>query len=283
VAHDLSDVSAEIRGWGKGRNAGHYGGAGVAGGVAGKGTGRLFAAKVLLAVALLLGGPRLALELPAAEAQDTRPTLYVYLHTDAKSANLESALKEKLKALNVTVFGRYRDFEEALTTNRPDALLGLRALIQSQNAEVFLQGLRGQQDWEPYSLISAGATPLKGVYTGKVIGVVDLLGRRGTQEFVAGLLKTPEIKLKRVTKLEDLLPLLQLSAADAVLIPSSEVKAITEHSKLVHQVEEVPDGRVGLPAVSVLNPKWKELVVKQILKLDGETNRTLGVDKWRVP
>jgi hypothetical protein len=249
---------------------------------------RLRIARAVVALAILFAdgiglqtfarGPHLR----SAAAQAARPSLYVYLHTDAKSASLESSLKEKLKGLNVTVFGRFRDFEEAMTSNRPDALLGSRALVNSQNLPPALQGMRGTHDWEPWALVSVGA-PLTGSLGGKVIGVVDLLGRRGTQDFVTDLLKTPDLKLKRVTKLEDLLPLLQFAAADAVLIPSSEVKAVTEHSQLSLQVRELPEGNVGLAAVSLLNPKFRDLVVKQIQALDPETNKVLGVDRWRAP
>jgi hypothetical protein len=257
------------------------------------GTLRLRVSRALVAVAILLGDglglSPCALPTPGqaawAAGEESRPTLYVYLHTGAKSASLESGLKDKLKALNVTVFGRFRDFEEAMANSRPDALLGSQALIASQTLPISLQGWRGTHEWETWTLVSVGAAgaPLQGSLAGKVIGVVDMLGRRGTQDFVAGLLKTPDIKLKRVTKLEDLLPLLQFAAADAVLIPSSEVKAVTEHSQLSLQVREVPDGRVGLASVSVLNAKVRDLVIKQIQVLDSETNKVLGVDRWRAP
>ncbi len=227
---------------------------------------------------LALATPTLA----AAQAPATRPNLYVYLHTDAKSANLESGLREKLPAVNVTVFGRFRDFEEAMTTARPDALLALRALVLSQNLTVSLQGVRGNQDWEPYALLSTGA-PMADPLAGKAIGVVDLLGRRGTQDFVAELLGTPDVKLKRVTKLEDLLPLLQVSAADAILISVAEVKSLTERSRLPLARRDLPNGKVGLAAVAVLNPAVRDVVVKAITSLDAESNRTLGVERWRAP
>jgi hypothetical protein len=254
--------------------------------------GRRRVARALAAVAILLssaigGGPctrgrGLGPTSAAAAGDDGRPNLYVYVHTDAKSASLESSLKDRLKAMNVTVFGRYRDFEEAMASNRPDALLGSRALLGSQNAPVALQGMRGAHEWEPYALVSVGA-PLTGSLTGKVIGVVDMLGRRGTQDFVTDLLKTPDLKLKRVTKLEDLLPLLQFSAADAVLISVSEVKSVTDRSQLSLSVRELPEGKVGLASVSVLNPKFRDLVIKQMQALDAETNKVLGVDRWRAP
>lgn len=218
-----------------------------------------------------------ALVAPASGA-DSRPTLYVYVHTDSKSATLEKTLQERMPSLTVTVFGRFRDFEEAMSNRRPDAVVAFQPLLVSQNVPVALQGLRGEHDWELYVLLSPEPA---GELSGKVIGVVDLLGRDGTQQFVTKLLKTPDLKLKRVTKMEDLLPLLQFSAADAVLVPAAAVKSVTERSRLPLKVREIPDARVGLPAVGVLNPKVKDLMVKQVQALDGETNRTLGVEKWK--
>jgi hypothetical protein len=213
-------------------------------------------------------------------AADGKPTLYVYVHTDAKSASLEKGLQDKLPALEVTVFGRFRDFEEAMGSRKPDGVVAIAPLIASLNVPVALQGNRGNNDWEPYVLLSGG-NPLEGSLSGKVIGVVDLLGRDATQDFVTKLLKTPDVKLKRVTKMEDLLPLLQFSAADGVLVPAAAVKSITERSRLPLKVRELPEARVGLLAVGVVNAKVRELVIKQFLSLDGATNQSLGVEKWR--
>jgi hypothetical protein len=56
---------------------------------------------------------------------------------------------------------------------------------------------------------------------------------------------------------------------------------VTERSRLPLKVREIPDARVGLPAVGVLNTRVKDLMVKQVQALDGDTNRTLGVEKWK--
>jgi hypothetical protein len=217
-----------------------------------------------------------------ANAQDLRPKIYVYLHTDSKFAALEKTLKEKLPLLTVTVFGRFRDLEDAMQARPPDALVALHALLVKLNVQPALQGVRGNADWEPYVLLSQDLS-LDEPLAGKVIGVVDLLGRTGTQEFVAKLLGTDDIKLKRVTKTEDLLPLLQFSAADAVLVPSVAVKDVTDRSRLPLTVRPLPDARVKLAAVGVLNVNTRNLVVNQVLRLDSETLRTLGVERWRAP
>jgi hypothetical protein len=214
-------------------------------------------------------------------AQDARPTLYVYLHRDIKSASLEKALRDQLPALTVTAFGRFRDFDEAITAKRPDAVLALQPLLASYKVPVVLQGRRGGQEWEPYVLLAREV--LDGSVSGKLIGVVDLLGRDGTQDFVSKLLGTADIKLKRVTKMEDLLPLLQFAAADAVLIAAAEVKSLTERSRLPLRVRELPEARVGLPAVGLFNQAAEAVVIQQIKHLDAETTRSIGVDQWRAP
>jgi hypothetical protein len=213
-------------------------------------------------------------------AQGYKPITYVFLHTDSKSATLQRILAQKLPRLAVTVFGRFRDFEKALDMKRADVALALEPLLTSRNIRPTLQGIRGGKEWEPYVLLSAGAS-FEGGAAGKVVGVVEFLGRTGTQEFVDKLLKTQNVRLKRVTKMEDLLPLLQFSAADGVLVPETAVKAITDRSRLKLRVFPLPDARVGLPGVAVFKSNVRDLVVGQFQNLDSEAFRALGIDRWR--
>lgn len=228
----------------------------------------------LLAVTLWSAGlPRRA---PAAD----RPTLYVFLQTDAKATAFEKALQQGLPALAVTVFGRFRDFEEAFASRRPDAVLVLQPLLAAKGLSATLRGINKGEDAERYVLVSAGA-PLAGPLSNRVIGAVDVLGRKDTHGFVAGLLKTADVKTKLVTKLEDLLSLLQFSAADAVLLPAAAVKTFTERSRLSLYVRDLPDARVGRASVAVLSPAAHATVVQQIQSLNRGTNELMGVDGWR--
>jgi hypothetical protein len=234
---------------------------------------RALAASVLILALVNVRGPA------PAGADDTRPRLYVYLHTEAKSAALERALQDKLPGLAVTAFSRFRDFEEALGTRPPDAVLALAPLLASQNLTPVLQGVRGGQEREPYVLLAP--MNLDGSIAGKVIGVVDLLGRDRTQDLVGKLVGTPDVKIKRVTKIEDLLPLLQFAVADAVLVPAEAVKEVTERSRLPLSVRTLPDAYVGLPAIGSLNSKVPPLMMKLLLALDGNTLRSLGIEQWK--
>jgi hypothetical protein len=118
---------------------------------------------------------------------------------------------------------------------------------------------------------------------GKTIGVVDLLGRDGTQAFVAGLLKEKDLKIKRVAKIEDLLPLLEFSAADGVVLPSSLLARLLERTRLAIKTRELTATPVGLSAVSVLRPAVRDIVLQSFQKLDAPTKRLLGIDAWSVP
>ncbi len=217
---------------------------------------------------------------PPALAQPARPSLYVYLHTSLKSSLLEKALRQGLPALEVTVFGRFRDFEDALATRKPDAILALQPLLAMLSMTPTLQGLRGDRDWESYVLMS-DESAADGGPDAKVIGVVDLLGRTGTQQLVTRLLGKSTVELRRVTKFEDLLPLLQFSAAGAVLVPGEAVGSISERSRLRLRVHTLPEARVGLPALGVWNTSRRDLVIQQVMRLDAATLGMLGLDRWK--
>jgi hypothetical protein len=213
-------------------------------------------------------------------AQVSRPSVYVYLHTETKSSSLEKTLRQQLPGLEVTVFGRFRDFEEAIARHKPDAVLALQPMLATLSLPPALQGTRGDRDWEPYVLLSEEGAP-DGGPAARVVGVVDLLGRTGTQQLVIKLLGNATVELRRVTKLEDLLPLLQFSAAQAVLVPGSAAKSISERSRLRLRVHNLPEARVGLPALGLWSADKRALILEQVQGLDASTLRMLGVDRWR--
>jgi hypothetical protein len=232
--------------------------------------------------------PRLAVALAvtmlaapsSAATPEARPTLYVFLNTDVKSAVLEKALQAKLPDLTVTVFGRFRDFEEALATKSPDAVLALQPLLAARKLEPILRGVSNGRDVDNYVLLSGGVA-LEGSLASRTIGAVDFLGRKGTQEFVAALLQAPDVRVKLVARVEDLLSLLQFSAADAVLVPSDLVKSFAERSRLALHVRQLPGATVGRVRLAVLTPSVTDLVARQVKSLDLATNQMMGIDGWR--
>jgi hypothetical protein len=207
--------------------------------------------------------------------------LHVFLQLDAKSSVVEKTLQARLPGLGVTVFGRFRDFDDASTNNKPDAVLSIGPVLEARGTKPSLQGTRGGKPTEAYVLASVGQ-PLNGALTGKTIGAVDLLSRDGTQSFITGLLKATDVKIKRVAKVEDLLPLLEFSAADAIVLPSSMLAKFMERTRLPIKTRDLPGAQVGLPAVAVLNPAVRDQVVSAFQKLDGPTKKLLGIDDWSI-
>jgi hypothetical protein len=224
----------------------------------------------------------LALQAPSyALAQAGKPVVHIFLQLDAKSAALEKMLQQQLPNLGVTVFSRYRDLEDASVTAKPDGLVAITPVLQQRGKKPVLQGTRGGKDLESYVLVSVG-TVLDGSLAGKTIGAVDVMGRDGTQSFVAGLLKANDVKVKRVAKTEDLLPLLEFSAADGILIPSAALGRLTERTRLAIKSKEVPGGPVGLPALAIFNEANKDAITKALSAMDAATKKTLGIDAWSV-
>jgi len=244
-------------------------------------TPRRIALQVIACFLVCLGFVPTSPPLRQAMAQNAKPVVYVFLQLDAKSSVVERMLKQQLPDLSVTVFGRLRDFEERLTTAHPDAVLSVGPILQQHAETASLQGYRDGKSVEPYLLASVQA--LESPLTGKTIGVVELLGREGTQAFVNGLLTATNLKIKRVAKVEDLLSLLEFSAADGIVLPSSLLPMLVERTRLAIKARELPGALVGLPAVAVLNPAVRVLVVRAFQALDAPTKRLLGIDSWRVP
>ena len=232
--------------------------------------------RYLAMLALLLALPTSS----AALAQSGKPLVHVFLQLDAKSGALEKLLQQQLPGLGVTVFSRYRDLEDASATAKPDGLVAITPILQQRGQKPVLQGTRSGKDTEPYLLVSVGA--LDGSLSGKTIGAVDVMGRDGTQAFVAGLVKTKDVKVKRVAKTEDLLPLLEFSAADAILIPSSAMARLTERTRLAIKSKEIPGAPVGLPGVAVFNDASKEAIKKAFSAMDAATKKLLEIDAWSV-
>lgn len=214
-----------------------------------------------------------------AQAERQRPVVYVFLPVDAKSSVLEKTLQDRLPALSVTVFSRFRDFEDAIKSGRSDAVVGIAPVLDLHARALTLQGMRGGKHTERYVLASVGQ-PLSGSMAGKTIGAVDLMGREGTQAFVAGLLKTTQVKVKRVAKVEDLLPLLEFSAADGIVLPGSLLARMLERTRLAIKTADLPDAEVSLPAVAVLNPAVRDMIVGSFQRLDGTCKGLLGIDSW---
>jgi hypothetical protein len=201
--------------------------------------------------------------------------LLVYLHLVMKQRALQSALEGALRGIDVTAVGRIADFDRALAAGQ-DAVLTLPVVLAARGLTPRLQGTHKGEPEETYVL---GAVD-QGVSANSVksIGVLDLLGRSETNEFVFRLLEARP-KVERVTKVEDLLPLLQMQRVECICLPERlfhELKSMSRMNLVRTELRK----KVGLPAVGSIGAQGAD-VVASVKGLSLEVSRSLGVDAWR--
>jgi len=230
------------------------------------GAGPTLGAAAALGTAFLLAG----------SAQAAGGRLLVYLHIAVKQRAFQSLLQAGLPGVTTTTVGRIGDFERVLQQGQ-DAVLTLPAVLSAQGLSASLQGRRAGAVDETYSLVGNGSPPdPKQV---ERVGTLDLLGRDGTDTFVRKLVGSSRIRTERVTKVEDLLPLLQLQRVEAVLLPSRLFAELKGTSRLPLVQREL-ETRVGLPAGASVGPAGAQ-VLAALSKLPRDASQLLGVDEWR--
>jgi hypothetical protein len=209
----------------------------------------------------------------AADARVLR--VLVFLHVAVKQRAFESQLQAALPSLEVKAVGRVADFERALADGQ-DAVVSLPPLLTAHGLTARLQGLRGGASEERYSLVGSVLAPDPTRVA--AVGALDLLGRDATNAFVFGLLGARP-KVERVTKFEDLLPLLQMQKVEAILLPSRLLPEVKAASRLALAQREL-SGLVKLPAIAAVGAGGSDAVAA-VARLPGKVSRTFGVDEWR--
>lgn len=201
-------------------------------------------------------------------------TLLTYCHVAVKQRALQSLLSSGLPGVTTTTVGRIADFERALQDG-PDAVLTLPLVLGDRGLTASLRGsFRGSND-EHYALVASSALDRNRVTS---VGALDILGREGTTRFVRTLVGG-EPRIERVTKVEDLLPLLQMQRVESVLLPARLVQELRAASRLpLVDVELEHD--VGLPAAAGVGPN-AAAVLGVISRMPKELSKLFGVDAWR--
>jgi len=212
--------------------------------------------------------------LASATSQAQAPKLLVFLHVSLKQRAFQGLLQSGLPGVDVTAVGRVADFDRALS-DAPDAVVSLPLVLQARNLSIALQGRRGGAADEKYALVAAGTAPDPARV--KTVGTLDLLGRDGTNSFVSRMLGNAA-KVERVTKVEDLLPLLQLERVDAIMIPQRLFSDVKSESR-INLVQRELSQSVGLPALAALGPGAPN-ISNAVTQLPTSLLRTMGVDAW---
>jgi hypothetical protein len=222
-------------------------------------------------------GAALGLSLLASRtSQAQAPKLLVFLHVSLKQRAFQGLLQNALPGVDVTAVGRISDFDRALSSDAPDAVLTLPMVLAAKKMQVQLQGQRAGSGEEKYALVAADTAPDPARV--KAVGALDVLGREGTNQFVTGMLGV-QAKVERVTKVEDLLPLLQMQRVDAILIPQRLLLDVKSASR-INLIPRELTKQVGLPAVTSLGAAGNGISAG-IARIPLGLSQTMGVDAWR--
>tara|TARA_R110001592_G_scaffold238227_2_gene497736 strand:- start:24538 stop:25221 length:684 start_codon:yes stop_codon:yes gene_type:complete len=209
-------------------------------------------------------------------------SLYVYVPTDIRANVLQEQLSNICPELKVLVFGRGQDFRKEVDKTQPEAIISLLTVItRTQSYTTIARGLIGGLPEEDYVLVSLDKPVDVAQIDQFKIGVLDVLGRKPMTAFVSDLFKK-KVKIKRVTKQEDLLPLLSFGAVEAILIPQSLYENISSKSNL-NLVPTSVNIKLGL-ASAALGPKGevRKQFAECVSKFDNNLNSILGVDQWKL-
>jgi hypothetical protein len=223
-----------------------------------------------------LGGACAGALLPiaATPALGTTHKLHVLLDTMLDSRAMKNLLSDALPSVEVVVFGRSRDFEHGMS-DAPQAVLARSVVLESLGLKPALQGLRGDSEVEPFVLLAeAGVNAMSAL----ALGAVDILGRRRMPEFVRRLVGAAR-EVVPVTRVMDLLPLLQFKKVQAVLLSQREADRLKGLTRMTLAATKLEGSGVGLPAV-FLSATGSGL--KQAFRsLEGRGSLHFGVERWR--
>jgi hypothetical protein len=221
------------------------------------------------------GATLVAASLVAETAHALDGRLLVFVHAAVKQRALQTGLQAALGGVEVTAVGRIADFERCLKEGT-DAVLAIPPVIVASRLSPSLRGARAGSTEEKYSVVGVGGVPDPDRIAS--VGALDVLGRDGTNAFVHDLLGAKP-RVERVSKVEDLLPLLQMQRVDAVLLPLRLFSEIKSTSKLALTERQLGKS-VALPAVASVSAGGGR-VVSAVSKMPPDIAKILGVDSWR--
>lgn len=156
----------------------------------------------------------------------------VFVPSARTAGEMEKTLSadKALGRLKPVVFGKYTDFVTALQAEQVPVLIVPASFTEGRtDYQPALQFTSRGKDTFQFLLLSLGGKWDAAATKDGVLGVVEEGERGHAKVFVDRILGGKTFKaLKRVTKIDDLMPLLALGNADYVLIPEGSLAALKE-------------------------------------------------------
>jgi hypothetical protein len=208
--------------------------------------------------------------------------VYVFYPTVARPQAVQDKIQKCVQGVEVTVFGRYNDFTTKMEIEPAQMVITKPALVeQFAGYEIKVKGSRAGKTDETYVLLSINnGVDIATVGTETVVGTIDILGRNGMNTFAKNFFPTIP-KLKRVTKIEDLLPLLTFNMAVAILIQEPAIQYFKSTSNLNFAITKLPESKDGIVALAVKTGGSADKVASALKSADKELCSFFEVDLWK--
>lgn len=206
--------------------------------------------------------------------------LFVFYPTTLYPQFLQAKMATKFPGVSVQVLGRYEDFLLQVQTSSPEIIVTVPELAsQLPSYTVVLQGEEKGSKTQQYFFLSLNPKFTEKNASQSLIGVIDFLGKKDME---SGLQKVygSGIRLKRIRKVEDLLPLLMYNMVDAILIPDHFIPFFKKQSSVPFYT--YPSlYKTQLVSVSVKNGTNPKKVLPRLDSLGTELFTLFGVEKWK--
>ena len=178
-------------------------------------------------------------------------TFYVYLPTDLNALSVQKAFDKNCPMFTTTVFSRAKEFWAAYDAKQPNAIISSNHVFnQAQGLKPIVQGFVNNQAKQPYLLVTTGEVkPSLKTLKDKRIGILDMLGRKKTRDFVQSILGVT-VSVRGATKPRDLMPLLNFKMVDFLLIEKPLLSYLKKRSNQTFSFVELSESYSVSGAVS---------------------------------
>jgi hypothetical protein len=208
--------------------------------------------------------------------------LLVYIPGVSNVQRLQTYFDGVLGAGQASVFGRLIDLQTMIET-KPDVSLIVPPdfFHYVTDYKPYLIGKFQKQTGQKYLLVTANSEVTMDNISQKKTGVVNFIGRENLPDFINRQFGFTTKLIKSVNKKEDLLTMLGLSAADAIIISKAEYTEMLSNTKIPLTILKESAQPVG-HVVCAAKPGQEDATLKRILSnsLPEDLIKSLGLEKW---
>jgi hypothetical protein len=209
--------------------------------------------------------------------------VYIFYPSTFDFQSVQNSITDALPEITAFVFNRYDDFALKMKSEPPDAIITKPILIHEQfsDYEVVLSGERNGTTEASYLVLSSDTSfSIKSINSESVIGAIDILGRPGMKSFFKRYFPV-EPKLKRVSRIGDLLPFLSLDVASGVLIENVFLDYFKSTSQLQFAVVPLPESTTGIIALAIKKGGSAEKTLNGLKQNNKAICRLFYIEQWK--